>query len=40
MTMKTENHKVIFAIVNSGFADNVMEVAGLAQKIEPKKTEE
>ena len=27
MTMKTENHEVIFAIVNSGFADDVMEVA-------------
>ena len=25
--MKTENHEVIFAIVNSGFADDVMEVA-------------
>ena len=25
--MKTENHEVIFAIVNSGFADDVMDVA-------------
>ncbi len=25
--MKTENHEVIFAIVNSGFAEDVMEVA-------------
>ena len=25
--MKTDNHEVIFAIVNSGFADDVMEVA-------------
>ena len=25
--MKTENHEVIFAIVNSGFAEEVMEVA-------------
>ena len=25
--MKTNNHEVIFAIVNSGFADDVMEVA-------------
>ena len=25
--MKTENHEVVFAIVNSGFADEVMEVA-------------
>ena len=27
MTMKTNNHEVIFAIVNSGFAEDVMEVA-------------
>ena len=25
--MKTDNHEVIFAIVNSGFADDVMDVA-------------
>ena len=25
--MKTENHEVIFAIVNSGYAEDVMEVA-------------
>ncbi len=25
--MKTENHEVIFAIVNSGFAEDVMDVA-------------
>ncbi len=25
--MKTNNHEVIFAIVNSGFADDVMEIA-------------
>ena len=25
--MKTDNHEVIFAIVNSGFAEDVMEVA-------------
>ena len=25
--MKTENHEVIFAIVDSGFADDVMEIA-------------
>jgi nitrogen regulatory protein PII len=25
--MKTENHEVIFAIVNAGFAEDVMEVA-------------
>ena len=25
--MKTDNHEVIFTIVNSGFADDVMEVA-------------
>ena len=25
--MKTDNHEVVFAIVNSGFADDVMEVA-------------
>lgn len=25
--MKTRNHEVIFAIVNSGFAEDVMEVA-------------
>ena len=25
--MKTENHEVIFAIVNSGFAEDVMEIA-------------
>ena len=25
--MKSDNHEVIFAIVNSGFADDVMEVA-------------
>lgn len=27
MTMKTNNHEVIFAIINSGFAEDVMEVA-------------
>ena len=27
MTMKTENHEVIFAIVNSGFAEDVMDIA-------------
>lgn len=27
MNMTTNNHEVIFAIVNSGFAENVMEVA-------------
>ena len=25
--MKTDNHEVIFAIVNSGFADDVMDIA-------------
>ena len=25
--MKTENHEVIFAIVNAGFAEDVMDVA-------------
>ena len=25
--MKTDNHEVIFAIVNSGYAEDVMEVA-------------
>ena len=25
--MKTENHEVIFAIVNSGYAEDVMEIA-------------
>ena len=25
--MKTNNHEVIFAIVNSGYADDVMEIA-------------
>jgi nitrogen regulatory protein PII len=27
MTMKTNNHEVIFAIVNAGYAEEVMEVA-------------
>ena len=27
MTMKTNEHEVVFAIVNSGFAEDVMEVA-------------
>ena len=27
MSMKTENHEVIFAIVNSGYAEEVMDVA-------------
>ena len=27
MTMKTDNHEVIFAIVNAGFAEEVMDVA-------------
>lgn len=27
MVMKTENHEVIFAIVNAGFADDAMDVA-------------
>ena len=27
MTMKTNNHEVIFAIVNSGYAEDVMNVA-------------
>ena len=27
MNMKTDNHEVVFAIVNSGYAEDVMEVA-------------
>ena len=34
--MKTENYEVIFAIVNAGFAEDVMDVAGLAVP-EPEK---
>ena len=26
--MRTDNHEVIFAIVNSGFAEEAMEIAG------------
>lgn len=34
--MKTENYEVIFAIVNAGFAEDVMDVASLAVP-EPEK---
>ena len=34
--MKTENYEVIFAIVNAGFAEDVMDVAGPAVP-EPEK---
>ena len=35
--MKTENYEVIFAIVNAGFAEDVMDVAGLAVPESEKK---